>query len=162
MSRGNLIIVSSEPRGKFDEGYIATGQTPKPGVVMQVDYTVALKGGRFTWTPYNRDADGNHPAGPLAVLLNDYLRGIPVSTAYAAGDRCFLYIPGAGDELNMLLGDVAGTADDHTIGELLIVNDGDGKLVATTGSPESEPFQLQETITDPTADTLAWVRFTGF
>ncbi len=162
MARGNGIIVTANPRGIYMEGYIAAGQTPKPGTVMQPDPTVALVGGRHTYTAYNADADGGMPKGPLWVLLPNDLMGQPVTTAYAAGDRCYLYCPQAGEELNMILGDVAGTGDDHTAGEMLIVDDGTGKLIATTGTPESEPFILLETVTDPTADTLAWVQYTGY
>jgi len=43
-----------------------------------------------------------------------------------------------------------------------MVDDGTGKLIATTGTPESEPFVLLETVTDPTADTLAWTMYSGY
>jgi len=158
---GTPIIVSADPQGKFMEGIIGSGMTPKPGTIMQRDASVALKSGRHTYVVYNRDADGNLPAGSYWVLLNDTLQGRAVTTAYAAGERCFLYSPRAGEELNLLLLDVAGTGDDHTIGEILMVDDGTGKLIATTGSPESEVAQLLETVTDPVADTLAWVQWTG-
>lgn len=162
MARGNEIIVTANPKGNFLEGYIATGETPKPGTVLQIDPTVALKNGRHTWKIYNRDADGNRPVGPLAVLLPDHLQGKTATDAYAASTRCFLYCPLPGDELNMLLLDIAGTGDDHSAGELLIVDDGTGKLIATTGSPECEPFVLLEDVTDPEADTLAWVMYSGY
>ena len=160
--KGNEIMVSSEPRGRFVEGIIGSGLTPKPGTIMQIDYTVALKGGRWTWKLYDRAADGDRPKGPLIILLESHLKGGTYADAYAAGDRAFGFIPLDGDEFNMLIGDVAGTGDDHSIGEILMVDDGTGKLVATTGTPQSEPFTLQEgPITDPTADTLAWVVYTG-
>lgn len=162
MARGTKIIVTAEPGGLFMEGYIAAAQTPKPGTILQRDATVALKGGRATYKIYDRAADGDHPIGAFQILLEDRLQGRTTSDAYAAGERCFLYSPRAGEEFNMLLGDVAGTADDHTAGEILMVDDGTGKLVATTGSPESEAFTLLETVTDPVADTLAWVEYTGY
>ena len=62
----------------------------------------------------------------------------------------------------MLLQDVAGTGDSHAIGDRFIVDNGTGKLIATTGTPESEPFILMETVAAPTADALAHVIFTGF
>ena len=62
----------------------------------------------------------------------------------------------------MLLQDVAGTGDDHALGEMLIIDKGTGKLIASTGTPEAECFMLVETITDPTADTLAHVIYTGY
>ena len=63
--------------------------------------------------------------------------------------------------MNCLIGDVAGTGDDHAFGDILMVDDGTGELIATTGTPESEPFMLMEVITDPTADTLARVIYSG-
>jgi hypothetical protein len=150
MSRGNSIIISSNPGGTFIEGIIGAGLTPKPGTIMQMQLATALVGGRFTFELYNADADGDQRT--IFVLLEDDLQGKLMTTAYAAGDRCKLYVPKAGEELNVLLVDVVGTGDDHTIGELLIVDDSTGKLIATTGTPESEPFQLLETITDPEAD----------
>jgi hypothetical protein len=150
------------PQGKFMEGYIATGETPKPGTVMQVDPTVALKGGRHTYKAYAPGVDGENPLGSIWVLREDQFNGDrDETTAYAAGDRCFLYSPLPGEELNMLVENLAGTNDDHAAGEKLMVNHGTGKLIITTGSPENEHFVLLETITDPTADTLAWVQYAG-
>lgn len=159
MARGNGIIVSANPLGMYDEGFIKTGETPKPGVVLQIDASVALVGGRHTYKQYARDADGNRPDGPICILLHDYLQGKTPNDAYVAGTRCFVYIPKDGEEFNMWILNLSGTADDHAIGELLSIDSGTGKLVADTG--ESQPFKLLEVITDPTADTLAWVRFVG-
>jgi len=161
MARGTEIIVSANPRGVMHEGPI-TG-TPKPGTIMQIDVSEGINGdGRFTWEAYNRDADGNRPAGPLAILLPDRLQGKLHTDAYAAGDHGFLYTPIAGEEFNCLLLDVSGTGDDHAFGEILIVDDGTGKLVATTGTPETEPFMLLEAVTDPIADTLLHVIYNGY
>lgn len=162
MSRLNKILLNTEPKGRFIEGIVASGQTPKPGQVVQIDPSQALVGGLFTLKLYDADADGGRPKGPFIVLLEDSLQGKTVSDAYAAGDRCQGYVPLPGDELNLLLGDVAGTADDHAAGEILIVDDTTGKLVATTGSPETEVAMLLEAVTDPTSDTLAWCVWTGY
>lgn len=162
MARGNKIVVSSYPKGRKVEGIIGASLTPKPGTIMQIDYSIALVGGRHTWKIYDADLDGGRPKSPIIVLTEDFYQGRLASTAYAAADRAFGFIPLAGDELNCLLLDVAGTADDHTKGEVLIPKDAVGKLIATTGSPEIEPFVLNETITDPVADTLAWVTYMGY
>lgn len=165
MARGNTIIVSApeSPRGVLMEGIIKTGQTPKPGTIMQKDCSVALQGGRHTYKIYDADADGGRPKGAIWILLEDRFNGDRgITDAYAAGDRCFLYCPIPGEEFNMLLADVAGTADDHTAGEVLIPKDATGKLIATTGSPETEPFLLLENVTDPTTDQLVWVEYTGY
>lgn len=159
MARGSGIIVTADPKGQFEEGIIATGETPKPGTILQRDPTIALIGGRHTYKIYNRDADGDHPAGSHWVLLHDWGQGKTVSDAYAAGDHCFLYSPRAGEELNLLVKNLSGTADDHAAGEILMVDDGTGLLIATTGSPEVEVAQLLEAITDPTSDTLAWCQW---
>jgi hypothetical protein len=164
MARGaNQIIVTANPRGITGWGYIGAGITPKPGTIMQFDPTVAIKTGQHTLKLYDRDADGNRPAGPLVVLDNDGLIGRLVSTAYAAGEFVPYYIPAPGEELNVLLLDIAGEGDDHPAGELLMVDDATGKLVV---SPDDQteganPFMLLETVTNPTADTLAWVKYAG-
>jgi hypothetical protein len=159
MARGTEIIVSAEPRGKFDEGYVSTAEYP--GTIVEKDPSVALKGGRHTYKVYQPGTDGEHPRGAYWVLLHDPLQGRTATSQYAAGDRCFVYAPLAGEELNLLVANLAGTADDHALGEMLIVDTGTGKLIATTGSPETEVAQLLEAITDPTADTLAWCQWTG-
>lgn len=161
MARGNCIIVSANPRGVFNEGFIAAGETPKPGQILQIQAATALRGGRHTFEIYNADADGGRPKGPWYILREDSFRGRTVTDAYAAGDRCFLYTPLPGEELNLLVANIAGTADDHSVGEMLIVDDTTGKMIATTGSPETEVAQLLEAITDPVADTLAWCIWTG-
>jgi hypothetical protein len=162
MARGaNQIIVSSEPKGKFMEGFVKAGETFVPGITVQRDPTVALRQGRHTYKIYAPGVDGEQPLGPFWVVLNDYLSGGLVTDIVAAGERCFLYSPEPGDELNMLLLNLAGTADDHPLGEKLMVDHGTGKLIVTTGSPETEVAQLLESVTDPIADTLAWVVWTG-
>jgi hypothetical protein len=161
MARGNCIIVTADPKGQFEEGYVASGQTVYPGMILQRDASVALKGGRHTYKMYDRDADGNMPAGSYWVVLEDSRVGKTTTDSFAAGERVFLYSPRAGEELNLLVSNIAGTADDHALGEILMVDDGTGELIATTGTPESEVAQLLEAITDPTADTLAWCQWTG-
>jgi hypothetical protein len=163
MARGNAIVVQCEPgESQFSEGIIGAGLTPKPGTIMQIQVATALVGGRHTVELYNADADGGRPKGPFLVLREDDLQGRTSSDAYAAGERCFLFTPRAGDELNLLVANLSGTADDHAVGEMLIVDDGTGLLIATTGTPETEVAILLEAITDPTADTLAWCRWTGY
>lgn len=157
MARGNTIIVSSDPKGVFLEGTISG--TPKPGTCMEIS-SFTLVGGRFTWQIYSPGTDGLRRL--VAILLPQDESGQLVSTAYESGQSGKLYVPQAGEEFNMLLKDISGTGDDHTAGETLIIDDTTGKLIATTGSPQSEPFRLLETITDPTSDTLAWCMYTGY
>lgn len=157
MARGSCIVISSQPKGKFVEGTIGAGiTTARPGIAMQIQPATALQGGRWTFELYNADADGGRPKGPIIILTEDRLQGRTVDTAYEAGERAFGYIPLPGDELNLILGDVGGTADDHVKGEILIIDDTTGEFIATTGTPEEEVAQLNESFTDPAADQLAW------
>lgn len=160
MARGNCIIVNAGSR-HFAEGFVKTGETFYPGMIVQKDPTVALQGGRHTYKLYNRDADGDRPAGALWVVRENSLIGKTTADSYAAGELCFFYAPVEGDELNLLIKNETGTADDHAAGEILTVDDGTGKLIATTGTPEIEVAMLLEAVTDPTADTLAWCEWTG-
>jgi hypothetical protein len=161
MAKGNGIIVSANPRGVFLEGLISG--TPKPGTVMQISAATEPVGGRYQWEAYNPDADGNQRI--IAVLLPDELQGKTAADAYVTGTRGFLYCPVPGEELNMLVKDVAGTGENFAIGDLFIVDDGTGKLVDTTGTPEAEPFICLETIAAATAiaaDHLVHCMFTGY
>lgn len=162
MARGSTIVVSPFPKGHYVEGILGVGVTPKPGQIVQIDASVALVGGRHTWKLYDADADGGRPKGPFIVMTEDAEQGRTVDDAYVAGERGFGYIPVPGDELNLLVANLAGTADDHVKGEVLIVDDTTGKMIATTGTPETEVAVLLEDITDPTADTLAWCQWTGY
>lgn len=166
--RGKRIIVTADPKGQMEEGYVTTGQTFYPGMIVQRDASVALKAGRHTYKYYTPGADGEMPLGSYWVVTEELMAmiGLGVTDAttfgsYAAGERCSLYSPRAGEELNLLLANIAGTADDHALNEKLMVDTGTGKFIATTGTPESEVAQLLEAITDPTADTLAWCQWSG-
>lgn len=159
MALGNQIIISAEPKGVRISGKV-TG-TPKPGTVMQIDVSEAVEGGRFTWEAYNKGANGD--AAIIAVLLEDYHQGKLATDAYVAGDRCELYIPANGEELNMLVDDVSGTGSDaFVLGDTLMVQDGTGRLIAVVGTPQSQPFDILEANSGGlTADTLKRCQYTG-
>lgn len=162
MARGNPIVISTlqGSAGDLTEGIVAAGETHYPGVVVQVDPTVARVGGRNTYKLYTPGTDGEQPLGPFYVVTEDHLRGRLATVSYAAGEREFLYCPQAGDELNMLIANVSGTAT-IAAGTKLMVDTGTGKLIATTGSPETEVAVLMEDVVDNAADQLAWVRWSG-
>lgn len=162
MARGNNIIVSAFPQGKKVEGYIGAGLTPVPGTIMQIDFSVAMVGGKHTWKAYTPGTDGDRPTGPLIVLDFDQKQGRTATAAYVDGDRAFGYIPQAGDELNLLVADAAGTGDVHNPGDVYMVDTGTGKLIATTGTPNTKPFVQLDSAFTPTADTLTWVIYTGY
>lgn len=157
--KGTKILLSAEPRGVFLEGPVSG--TPKPGTVMQIKAATEPIGGAFTWEAFDAGADGDQRL--IAVLLEDRLQGRTYADAYADGERGFLYIPIAGEEFNMLVAAPGtGTSDSVAIGDLLIVNDGDGLLIDTTGDPQSEPFIALETLTDVVlGGTLCHVMYTG-
>lgn len=159
MARGNRVVVNPDAKGAYEWGYLTTAE--KPGTILQIDPSVALKHGKHTWVVYNRDADGDQPKGPFAVLIEDLYTGRDATTAVTAGDFVKMYIPLAGDELNLLFKNDTGTADDIALGDLLIVDDGTGKVFKTTGSPETEVAVALEAIVDPTADQLLWCRWSG-
>lgn len=157
MAKGVEIVVTSNPKGMFLEGIISG--TSKPGTQMQIKAAAAMVGGRPTWEPFNRAADGDR--GLVAILLPDHLQGKTELDAYVDGTRCFLYCPIAGEEMNVLKLDIAGTGDDLAIGDYLVTDDGTGKFVKTSGTPQSEPFICLETVVDPVADVLVWAMYTG-
>lgn len=160
MARGTEIVVTPgvERRGIQKEGII-TGAL-KPGTALEVTPGTALSGTVFTYRAYAPGTDGERR--PVIVLLPDRLQGALETDAYTTGRRGYIYFPAMGEELNMLKGDVSGTADDFAIGDMLMLDTGTGKVIASTGSPESEPFQCLETVTDPTADQLVWCLYTGY
>lgn len=159
MAKGNQIIVTNNPRGVFLTGKLSG--TPKPGTLMEIVAGTAADGNnQFTFQVYQPGTDGNQR--PVMVLLEDETNGRTATTAYVTGDQCRVYIPVAGEELNCLVADVAGTADDIAVGDLFIGDTGTGKLNATTGTPESEPFMALEASTDPTADQLIHMMYTGY
>lgn len=166
MSRGTQIIVSCEPGGRFDEGLISG--TPKPGTLVEM-MTTAPNSGRFTYRAITRSTGTK---GPICILLEDDLQGklgagavssfgprLP-GDAYVTGTRCRVYYPIAGEEFNLIVADVAGTADDVAIADLFVGQTTTGKLVANSANA-AIPFQAQEAVTDPTADYLLWVKFLG-
>lgn len=165
MARGTRIIVSDQPKGHMTPLYVKTGQTIYPGMLVQKDLSVALKGGRESVIVYDADADGGRPKGGAVYIATNEIgggAGRDATTQIPAGEQELFYTPLPGDELNLLILNIAGTADDHAIGEVLIADDTTGKFIATTGSPETEMAVLKEAITDPTADTLAWCEWTGY
>jgi hypothetical protein len=157
MARGQRIVVCADPKGMYEWGYLATAEYP--GTVFQRDASVALKGGKHTYKVYQPGADGENPLGGYWVLVEDLYTARTTTTQYAAGEFAKFYSPRMGEELNLLVANLAGTADDHALNEKMMLDTGTGKLVVTTGTPENEVAQLLEAITDPTADTLAWVQW---
>lgn len=165
MARGQEIILSADPKGHFDSGFISG--TPKPGTCMEIVPSTAPKGGRFTYRAVSRN-DG--AKGPICVLVNDYLQGKLSTDAYVSGTFApNLYWPIAGEELNMLIRDQPGTGTSlsENIGDLLEVDGATGMLqgigtTGPTGTHASAPFMLLEHLgIDKTDNFLAWVKYLG-
>lgn len=157
------VIVTANPKGTFEEGIIS-GTGIYPGSVLTMKAGVAMADdGAFTWEAFNGDAaDGERFPIAIATELLKVLVGDTKEDAFADGERVMLYFPAMGELFMMRFKNVSGTADDYTIGQRLIVDDTTGELIATTGSPESEPFQCCQTVTDPTAAFWGLVRYTGY
>ncbi len=164
--KGTRILIVSKPRGVFEDIYVVG--TPKPGVVMEIEPSVAAIGNIFHYAVYGTQAgsggqyvsnDGDRKA--IAVLLERDQDGKTFDDAYVDDDLGRVYFPAMGEMINMRIEDVAGTGDDFIIGEELMVDDGTGKLLTADSNAEAHPFTCLEAITDPTADHLAWCRFNG-
>lgn len=153
----NTILVDGHPRGKIFEGIISG--TPKPGTCMSMTSAEPDGSGRNTYEPWNGGADGEQDE--VIVLLEDIFQGKTKDDAYADGSRGRFYIPLPGDELLVLVANIAGTGDAFAIKDKLMIDDGTGKLIATTGTPEMEPFKVLETVSALTEDTLVLCRATG-
>lgn len=171
MAKGNRIVVTPHPRGRFEE-CIVSG-TPKPGTVMEYKTGSTDIGGRRNMEAagttaaagsHGMNADGDNIAICVLVCFADHA-ACPLAKgptdAYADGERGAVYWPVEGEELNVLFMNQSGTADDVAVDDKLIVDDGTGKVFKSTGTVESEPFQANEAIVDPTADQLLWARYTG-
>jgi hypothetical protein len=134
--------------------------TPKPGTVMQIKNSPLL-GNRPVWTVYDTAGDG-YP-GIIAVLLPDNLQGRLATSAYVSGERCFLYCPIAGEEMNMLRQDVAGTGAGEAlaIGDVLMVDDGTGKVMQDSSGLRKPFVSLEVVAAGGTADVLVHCMYTG-
>ena len=157
--KGSRILVNADAMGVRGEGIISG--TPKPGTCVELVTTTAPVAGRFTYQLVTRT---NGAKGPVIVLLEDDFQGKLATDAYVTGTRCRLYWPMAGDELNMLLRESAGTGtvNETNIGDLLAIEKTTGELMAG-GALASTPFQLLERVTQDVlgTDTLHWVVYLG-
>lgn len=165
MPLGNNIVITEGPQGRGARKQVIVSGTPKPGTIMTPKPGAADVQGRPVYEPAGvtaglMTADGSRI--PIAVLDADWKGGRTNADAYEDGEVAEVYFPVEGDELNCRKANESGTADDTVINTtLMIVDDGTGLLLVTTGSPESEPFLARETITDPTAEQLMRVQYIG-
>lgn len=154
MARGTRIVVSELPRGVRREGIISG--TPLPGQCVEIDPTVTtLSNGRVQYRVYQPGTSGNRKT--IYLLEEDADQGFTSTTAYVSGTRCFVYTPVAGEEVNVLV--KGGT--NPAFGDRVMLETGSGKVIALSGSQQSEPFQMMEGITNA-SDQLGWAVYTGY
>jgi hypothetical protein len=145
----NATTIVCKGRGHFFEGDLATGNLPKPGQAV----TLTSAG---TYELFNGAADGDR--SEMLIVREDELLGKLKTAAYADSSRVYLYAPQPGDEIQVLV--LSG--ENIAIGDKLIPDDGTGKFIETTGSPEREPFVALESSGGALgADGHILCRFTG-
>jgi hypothetical protein len=157
VSKGNEIVVSAQPLGHWDEGIISG--TPLPGTLMMISAGVAPVNGRFTWQELNIGGQ-DQEIGLIAVLDMDSLQGKGQADAYVSGTYGKIYFPLAGDELNLRIGEAAGTANWGAIGDYYHADADNGMLVPESGtaSTAARIAQLLEKITALAPNSLAWFK----
>ena len=160
--KGTRIIVTSKPRGVFEDVYI-TG-TPQPGTCMEIKPSTEPVGGLYNYQPYGTQAassgqyvsaDGDKKA--IGILLEyDQEAGI-YSRAYVSGDLGRIYWPVMGEQFNMLLSDVSGTGDTYVIGQEMMLRNAAtlGALISADSDAEVHPFTMLETVATALA-AVAW------
>jgi hypothetical protein len=89
-------------------------------------------------------------------LLPDQLQGKGATDAYVLGTRCFLYCPISGEEMNLVLGEIAGTGNTFAIGDRFIIDAENGILVPESGSPQETLAVCLETVTQVAGSHLTW------
>lgn len=141
------IVVSSEPRGRYED-CIVDGAL-YPGTIVEVKAATQPVLGRFTF--------GAAAAlfGALAILVEDWTQGVTVDTAYTSGARGRIYWPQPGDDL--LCRCVNAT---YAIGDVLGIGSG-GLLQISTGTLGPQPFQCFDTLTTGSGPYLALCKYGG-
>jgi len=161
MAHGNKIVISSPPRGRFIEG-VYEG-TSKPGTFVQIKAATAFTGGGYGEPHFVDAAPGTDGKDILlAVLCEDNLQGFDINTAYPGVQsngqypKCKVYCPVHGDELNLRVGEVAGTGNTFAIGDRFEINATAGYLIPESGSPQATIAVCMEALTQQAADSLVW------
>jgi hypothetical protein len=158
MARGNAIVLAGNPKGHFEE--IIVSGTPLPGTIMEIVPSTNPIGGRFTYRNVTR---ANGAKGPVAILDSDVNQGFPPGTRYVSGTQARIYWPIAGEELNAVLRETAGTGTlgEENIGDLLAIESATGELMAG-GALASQPFYLLEHGgVSEAGDNLKMVKYLG-
>lgn len=153
----NTIVLTAAPAGRFLEGILSTDTYPGAG--MEVKAATEPVGGKHTWQAFS-GTDGHRKL--ISILQEQEMVGLTPTSACSDTHKIKMYCPIPGDELLVLVSATGtGTGDSQAIGDKLILSSG-GTFIATTGTPEAEPFEVMETMSDVVAaGTLTHVIFTG-
>ena len=153
----NTIVLTPAPAGRFLEGFLSGAL--KPGFAMEIKAATEPVGGKHTWQAFS-GSTGERKL--IAILLENEMIGKGPEDEIASGQKVRMYVPIPGDELLVRVSATGtGTDDAVAIGDKLIITSG-GDFIKTTGSPEAEPFEVMETLSDVTAaGTLVHCIFTG-
>jgi hypothetical protein len=139
---GNNVVLTPKPLGRYWDG-VANQSGMYPGTGLSVVPSGGIDAGkRLTWGPWSQSTGAQ---GLIAIGDFNGNEGFPYNVAYPSGKRFPIYIPVCGDELNMLLAELAGTTGDPaiTLGEILILQTGTGMLVpAATGTAGGTQHQF--------------------
>lgn len=166
MAKGRNVVASGDPQGTFRDVIISG--TPVPGTILEMTTAPEVQGKQT----YGLPARASGAKGVIWVYCPDELQGAvgvgatltpggnAVGDAAVSGTIGRIYAPVMGEDLNLCVASVAGTADDVAIGDLFGVQTATGKLLANS-SFTSAPFQSLEVITDPTTDYMLCVRYLG-
>lgn len=156
MAQLTALVLNADNRGKWGEGVISG--TPNPGIFLEIVPATNPVSGRFTWRA--RSA-ANGAFGPVVELVNNWETGQGVTTAYTSGDRCKMYWPLPGDELNAVVAESSGTGTlgENLIGDRLSINNS-GQLMAGTSNQQCF-YLLDRTGLDTYTTALKWVQFLG-
>ena len=159
----NTILLTSAPVGRFLEGHLDNDDGLLPGFAVEVVPDSDEVGGRVSWRAY-QGTTGERTL--IAILLENELVGMNCQQAISDGQKVRMYCPIPGDELLVRVSSGTtftgtGTGISLEIGDKLILNNG-GFFVASTGTPEREPFIVMEEIEDIDAHGgLVHVMYTG-
>ncbi len=126
----NVIVCKGNREAQQIEGTLDTGNTPLPGTHIQL----SSDGKYDVW---DGAADGERDE--VILLVENLWLGRTTADAYAPGPF-FAFAPLPGDECQVLV----ASGETIAIGGKLIIDKGTGKCIATTGSPEMEPWKALE------------------
>ena len=144
-------LILTPTLGHYHEGKVVGAL--QPGIAVQIDVSAGFDDQNLlSYEPYAPGTDGLRSG--LIGILCPHIDGQAITTAFATGDLCRVFIPFAGCRFNGLI------AAASSVGDVLIPDSGTGEWVATAGTPEIEPVQLLVATTG--TDELSQCIWTGF